>query len=62
MTLMSRTPASARFSVRGIGVADSVSTWTSVAQLLEALLVRDAEALLLVDDDQPEVAEARRPC
>ena len=30
MTLMSRTPASARFSVRGIGVADSVSTWTSV--------------------------------
>ena len=30
MTLMSRTPASARFSVRGMGVADSVSTCTSV--------------------------------
>ena len=27
-------------------------------ELLEALLVRHAEALLLVDDDQPEVAEA----
>ena len=30
MTLMSRTPASARLSVRGMGVADSVRTWTSV--------------------------------
>ncbi len=31
------------------------------AHLLEALLVRDAEALLLVDDDQAEVLELRRP-
>ena len=41
-----------------MGVADRVSTWTSVLQLLEALLVGDAEALLLVDHDQPQVAEA----
>ena len=32
------------------------------AQLLEPLLVGDAEALLLVDDDQAQVPEARRPC
>ena len=45
------------WSVRGIGVAVSVSTSTSVAQLLDALLVRDAEAVLLVDHEQAEVAE-----
>ena len=28
-----------------------------LAQLLDALLVRDAEPLLLVDDEQPEIAE-----
>ena len=43
-------------SVRGIGVAVSVSTSTSVLQLLDRLLVGDAEALLLVDDEQPEAA------
>ena len=61
MTLMSRTPTSAMLSVRGMGVADSVSTSTSVLQLLEPLLVGDAEALLLVDDEQPQVAEADVP-
>ena len=44
-------------SVRGMGVAVSVSTSTSVSQLLDRLLVADAEALLLVDDEQAEVLE-----
>ena len=51
-------PVTAISSVRGIGVADIASTSTLVAQLLELLLVLDAEALLLVDDDQAEVLEA----
>ena len=54
---MSRMPTSDMFSVRGIGVAVIVRTSTSLAQLLDLLLVGDAEALLLVDDQQPEVAE-----
>ena len=54
---MSRMPTSDMFSVRGIGVAVIVSTSTLRLQLLELLLVRDAEALLLVDDQQPQVAE-----
>ena len=37
--------------------ADSVSTSTARPQLLEPLLRRDAEPLLLVDDDEPEVLE-----
>ena len=53
----SRTPISDMCSVRGIGVAESVRTSTLGAILLEALLVHDAEALLLVDDDQAEVGE-----
>ena len=53
----SRTPISDMCSVRGIGVAESVSTSTEVLALLEALLVHDAEALLFVDDDQPEIVE-----
>ena len=44
-------------SVRGIGVAVSVSTSTSVRSSLIALLVGDAEALLLVDHEQAEVLE-----
>ena len=56
----SRTPVIASCSVRGIGVADSVSTCTSDAQLLQALLVRDAEMLLLVDDDEAEILEDDR--
>ena len=47
----------AMFSVRGMGVAERVSTSTVVAQLLEPLLVGHAEALLLIDDDQPQVLE-----
>ena len=50
-------PVIAISSVRGIGVALIVSTSTAGAHLLELLLVLDAEALLLVDDDQPEVLE-----
>ena len=38
-------------------MAVSVSTSTFGAQLLDALLVLHAEALLLVDDEQPEVLE-----
>ena len=52
----SRTPVSASCSVRGIGVADSVSTCTSALELLQPLLVLDAEMLLLVDDQEAEVA------
>ena len=50
-------PAKAIWSVRGIGVAVSVSTSTVSLQLLDALLVRDAEAVLLVDHEQAEVLE-----
>ena len=50
-------PVSDISSVRGIGVAVSVSTSTFGAHLLDALLVLHAEALLLVDDEQPEVLE-----
>ena len=41
--------------VRGIGVAESVSTSILLAQVLELLLVPHAEALLLVDDHQAQV-------
>ena len=44
-------------SVRGIGVADMVSTSICAAHLLQPLLVAHAEALLLVDDQQAEVVE-----
>ena len=50
-------PVSDSSSVRGIGVADSVSTSTPVRKRLDALLVLHAEPLLLVDDEQPEVLE-----
>ena len=57
MSERSRSPVTAIWSVRGMGVAVSVSTSTFAAQLLDALLVRDAEALLLVDDEEPQVLE-----
>ena len=62
MTEISRRPPIDICSVRGMGVAvESVRTSTCVRQLrLEALLVRDAEALLLVDDDEAEILEAAR--
>ncbi len=50
-------PVSDISSVRGIGVADIVSTSTRRAQRLQVLLVLDAETLLLVDDHEPEVLE-----
>ena len=50
-------PVTAISRVRGIGVADMASTSTAVRSRLELLLVLDAEALLLVDDDQAEVLE-----
>ena len=50
-------PVSAISRVRGIGLAVSVSTSTPVAHLLDGLLVGDAEALLLVDDEEAEVLE-----
>ena len=55
---MSRTPESDMCSVRGIGVAESVSTSTVARSSLKCSLCVDAEALLLVDDHQPEVLEA----
>ena len=58
---MSRMPTSDMLSVRGIGVALIVSTSTFFLQLLDLLLVRDAEPLLLVDDEQAEIAELARP-
>jgi hypothetical protein len=53
---ISRMPVTAISRVRGIGVADIAARrrWCAA---LELLLVLDAEALLLVDDDQPEVLE-----
>ena len=57
ITDMSRTPARARLRVRGIGVAESVRTSTSRRSCFKPLLGRDPEPLLLVDDDEAEVAE-----
>ena len=54
---ISRMPVIAISRVRGIGVADIDSTSTDGAQPLHLLLVLDAEALLLVDDDQAEVLD-----
>ena len=50
-------PDSDMLSVRGIGVAVSVSTSTLAAQRLDALLVLHAEAVLLVDHEKAELAE-----
>ena len=55
---ISRTPVIASCSVRGIGVADKRQHMHFGAQLLQPLLVADAEMLLLVDDDEAEVLEA----
>ena len=50
-------PVSAISSVRGMGLAVSVSTSTPSADALHRLLVRHPEALLLVDDQQAELLE-----
>ena len=55
---MSRRPASDICSVRGIGVADIEITSTLQLELAQQLLLLDAEALLLVDDQQPELLRA----
>ena len=57
ITDMSRIPERPICSVRGIGVADSVRQSTLVLSCFSFSFVRDAEALLLVDDQQAEVAE-----
>ena len=54
---MSRSPTIDMCSVRGIGVADMVSTSTCLRICLMRSLCRHAEALLLVDDQQPEIGE-----
>ena len=50
-------PSSDMCSVRGIGVAVMRQHVHRLPQALQPLLVLDAEALLLVDDDQAEVLE-----
>ena len=57
ITLISRKPTIDMCRVRGIGVADMVSTSTCFAHLLDALFMTDAEALFFIDDQQPEVGE-----
>ena len=57
MTDSSRRPLIAICSVRGIGVAVSVKTWTSARERLQPLLMRNSEMLLLVDDHEPEPLE-----
>ena len=57
MTDSSRIPASERWSERGIGVADIDEDVDRRPHLLDPLLLRHAEALLLVDDEEAEVAE-----
>ena len=58
MVDISRMPVIAISSVRGIGVADMLQHVDGGPQVLERLLVLDAEALLLVDDHQAEVLDA----
>ena len=55
--LRSRMPASDICRVRGMGVAVRVRTSTDAPHLLHLSLCRDPEAMLLVDDHQPQIAE-----
>ena len=57
MLEISRTPVSAMYSVRGMGVAVRVSTSTSVRRRFKEFLMRDAETLLFIDDHQPQILE-----
>ena len=54
---ISRTPESASCKVRGMGVAVSVSTCTSSRSCFRRSLWRDAEMLLLIDDQKAEIGE-----
>ena len=58
MSDSSRTPERASCRVRGIGRGGEGQDVDVGAQRLQALLVGDAEVLLLVDDEQAEVLEA----
>ena len=58
MTLMSRIPASDICSVRGIGRGAHRDHVDAQLELAQQLLLLDAEALLLVDDEQAEVLGA----
>ena len=60
MRLRLRTPETASCSVRGIGVALSGEHVHAGLELLQAFLLRHAEALLLVDHQQAEIGEAHR--
>ena len=55
ITDISRRPSSDMCSVRGIGVADIATASTALADLLQPFLVLHAEALLLIDQHQPEI-------
>ena len=55
MIEMSRSPESDMCRVRGIGVAESASTSTSSRSARSSSFCCDAEALLLVDDHEPEL-------
>ena len=57
ITDMSRSPNNDICSVRGIGVALMADHVHALLELLQPLLVLDAEALLLVHDHQPEILE-----
>ena len=54
---MSRNPASEKCSVRGNGRRRQRQDVRLESELLEPLLVPHTEAMLLVDDDQPQLAE-----
>ena len=55
ITLMSRSPESDIWSVRGMGVARHGQHVGAHPELAQGLLLGHAEALLLVHDDQPQV-------
>ena len=55
MIEMSRSPASDMCSVRGIGVAREGEHVDLEPERAQQLLLGDAEALLLVEDDEPEL-------
>jgi len=61
ITEKSRIPSSDSASVRGIGVAVRVRTSTSARRRFSASLWRTPEAVLLVDDHQPERRELHVP-
>ena len=57
MVEISRTPLSAMYSVRGMGVAVRVSTSTSVRIFFSAFFVGHPKALFFIDDQQAQVFE-----